>query len=154
MARPNALRALPPAWFRFTEPDDKGKYGDRWFVYDEGTVMRQPARALVELERDLGMPLVEAFNGFRNSTVIGELAVSWIGVRMVDPARAGDFDEYSPQIYMVEWSATEPEPAPKGEEPEATPQRPESNSTTKQDSSSTTSEITGTVALPVLPTVE
>jgi hypothetical protein len=146
MARPNALRALPPTWFRFTDEEDQGKYGTRWYVYDESTIMRKRGRDLVALETDLGMPLVNAMNGFRGSTSLGDLAVTWIGIYLVDPARAGDFNEYNPLTTMIEWTPVNPEPEGKDQTP-----APESDSS---PSSNTILEKTDTVVLPVSPLAE
>jgi hypothetical protein len=154
MRPPNALRALAPVWFRFTDSDDAGKYGDRWYCYDEGALMRKRGRALLELENDLGMPLPAAMNGFRESSTLGELAVSWLGVHEIDPARAGEFDEYNPIVNMIQWTADDPEPVGKDEKPEPTPERPASGSPTTSDSPSMTSAPTDTVALPVMPPAE
>lgn len=156
MARANALRALPKTWFRFTDEEDQGKYGDRWYCYDESALMRSRGRELVELENELGMPLVAAMNGFRASTTLGDLAVTWIGIRSVDSARAGEFDEYNPLVHMIEWTPVNPDPeaGPKDLNPELTPGPPESNSPTRTDSSNMTSETTDTVVLQTLPVAE
>lgn len=154
MATPNALRALGPCWFRFTDPDDVGKYGDGWFKYDEGAILRRRADFLIALETDLGMPVVSVMNGFRSSTVLGDTAVAWIGVREVDPSRAGDFDEFTPMTMLIEWSKTEPEPGPKGEEPAVTLVPEESSSPTPSSSESTNSGPTDTVVLSSMPIAE
>ena len=153
MATLNASRALPPVWFRFTDEQDKGKYGDRWYCYDESVIMRTRGRDLVVLENELGMPLLNAMNGFRDSTALGDLAVTWLGVRALDPARAGDFDEYSPMTNMIEWSSSNPEPEGKGDEPEPTPGPPASTSPMPAPSDSQ-SQKTATVVLPNLPIAE
>jgi hypothetical protein len=31
----NAARALDPLEFRFTDPEDVQRYGDRWYVFDD-----------------------------------------------------------------------------------------------------------------------
>jgi len=155
MRPPNALRALPPAWFRFTDPDDQGKFGDGWFKYDEGFVLRLPARQLIQMEAEMGMPMVAVMNGFRDSTALGELAILWIGVHLTDPARAGDFDEFNPIIGMVQYSADDPEPEGKSESSVNTPERPDSEtSPIPTPSPNTNSEKMDTVVLPAMPIVE
>lgn len=154
MREPNALRALAPVWFRFTDEEDKGKYGDRWYCYDEGQIMLKRGRALVELEHDLGMPLPAAMNGFRDSSALGELCVSWLGVHEIDPARAGDFEDFNPITHLIQWTADNPEPAGKDELPEATLAQPASTSPTPESSPDTTSARTVTVALPAMPVAE
>ena len=152
MARPNAARALSALEFRFTDPDDAGKYGDGWYVYDEGTWLRMRARDLIELERELGMTMVSIMNMFRDGTVLGDLSAAWLGVRATDPARAGEFDEFNPVTMAIEWRTAEGKD-PAGEAP-ATPAEPDSGSSTPSGPQSTTSGTTGSVALPTLPVVE
>ena len=154
MAAPNALRALGPCWFRFTDPEDVGKYGDGWFRYAESEVLRLRAQDLIALETDLGMPIVAVMNGFRDSTVLGDTAVAWMGVRATDPARAGDFDAFNPITMLIEWSHAEPTPGPKDEEPESTLVQVGPPLTTPSDSESTISAPTDTVVLPNLPIAE
>lgn len=151
MATPNALRALGPVWFRFTDPADMAKYGDRWYEYHESKVLRQNARTLIALETDLGMPLVAVMNGFRASTVLGDTAAAWMGVRAVDQERAGDFDQFAPITMMIEWSRTAPEPGPKDEAPASMPEPVESYLPTDGSSESTNSGTTDTVVLSSMP---
>lgn len=110
MREPNAAKALDPIWMRFTDPDDAGKYGDRWYVYDESAIMRMRARAQMEIEGELGFPLASMMNGLRHSTALGELAATWLAVRAIDLARAGDFDDFNPLLSMVQWSVVDPAP--------------------------------------------
>jgi hypothetical protein len=124
-------RLLAPLRFRFTEPEDVERYGPGWFVYDEHKIVRKPARDLVSLEAELGMPLIAAMNGFRQDSALGNLAGCWIAVREVDPERAGPFDDFSPMIMLIAYEsvpAEEAEDAGKAEDPEAdTPAAPDSN---------------------------
>lgn len=154
MATPNALKALGPCWFRFTDPEDQGKYGDGWYKYDESSILRRRADFLIALETDLGMPVVSVMNGFRASTVLGDTAVAWIAVREVDPARAGDFDEFTPITMLIEWSKTEPEPGPKDDAPVGTLPPEELHLPMDGSSESTNSAPTGTVALSNMPIAE
>lgn len=146
MSRPNALKALPPIWFRFTDEQDKKTYGDRWYVYDESELMLTRTQALVLIEDELGMPLPEAMNAFRASSVRGDASASWLGVRRVDRAMAGDFDEFDVITNMIEWTSVDP--APKDEPAEALPDVPPD-----LPSESTTSAPTDTVVLPAMPVV-
>lgn len=117
MGKPTALRALPRIWFRFTDLEDQGKYGDGWFCYNESTILRQRAREQIALETALGMPLVAMMNGFRQDSILGDTAAAWLAVRAIDPARAGDFDEFNPITTLIEWSGDDPAPVGKGEAP-------------------------------------
>lgn len=151
MATPNALRAVGPVWLRFTDPEDMGKYGDGWYRYDEGSVLRLRARDLIELETEIGIPIVALMNGFRESTVLGDTAAAWLAIRAVDPARAGDFDQFNPIVMLIEWSRAKPEPDPKDGEPESSLAPAESSSTTVAPSQSTISDRTDTVVLQSMP---
>lgn len=113
MATPIALRAMGPVWFRFTDPEDVARYGGVWYRYSEEDLVRQRADRLIPLEAEMGMSLVAVMNGFRSSTVLGESAAAWLGVREADSAKAGTFDEFNPITMMIEWSKTAPEPDPK-----------------------------------------
>ena len=151
---PNALKALDPFWLQFTDPEDVGKYGGGWFKYDAGAILRMRAREQVDLEADMGMTLVSLMNSFRESTVLGDLAVSWLAVRAEDPARAGDFDEFNPITSMISWSGEDPESAPKGDAPADTHPVPDTTSALPAHPSDTTSAPMDTVALPTMPVSE
>jgi hypothetical protein len=133
-----ALKALDPIWFRFTDPQDIGKYGEQWMAYDESRLMRLPGRTLLGFEESMDMPLVKVMNEFRKDTTIGDLAVAWLSLAMLDPARAGAWDEFNPIVNLIEWTGTDP--VGKGEGPETAP-----------ESSSTISAPTDTVVLPNMP---
>jgi hypothetical protein len=151
MDRTALFRALPPADFRFTDPGDQGKFGDRWFTYDEAAWLRLPARELIMLEADLGMTLVSAMNGFRMSSVLGDTAVTWLGVRALDPALAGEFDAYNPITMAIEWRAhVEPE----GKDEPATDGPVDSGTPVAGSLPPTISGQTDTVALPIWPAAE
>jgi hypothetical protein len=153
MAAPMALRALPPFWFRFLNEEDQGKYGGDWLKYDEGAILRMRARDQIALETDLGMTLIAMMNGFRQDSILGDTAAAWLGVRAVDPARAGDFDEFNPITTLIEWSKENPDVVPK-DEPANMPAPEESSSPMAYGSSSTTSAPTATVALDIMPVAE
>jgi hypothetical protein len=127
MAAPMALRALPAFWFRFLNEEDQGKYGGDWLKYDEGAILRMRARDQIALETDLGMTLIAMMNGFRQDSILGDTAAAWLGVRAVDPARAGDFDEFNPITTLIEWSKENPDAVPK-DEPANMPAPEESSS--------------------------
>ena len=155
MGKPTALRALPKIWFRFTDEEDQGKYGDGWFCYDESAVLRQRARVQIALETALGMPLVSVMNGFRQDTILGDTAAAWLAVRAVDPARAGDFDEFNPITTLIEWTGDDPAPVGKGEAPpESSPVSEQLPLLTAGRSPNTTSEKTDTVILQTSPIAE
>lgn len=150
----NAIRALDPIWLRFTDPEDVEKYGDRWFKYDEGAILRLRADKLIALETDLGMPLVSLMNGFRGNSALGDTAAAWLAVRSVNFSLAGDFDTFTPVTMAIEWTGSDPEPAPKEESPEPMPPPVDSSSQTSASSPNTTSETTDTVVLQSLPLAE
>jgi hypothetical protein len=101
-----------PYRFRFTEPEDVKQYGDGWFVYDEARVVRLPARSLARYEARIGMPIAQVIDGFRQDSVMGRLAATWLALHMHDPDLAGDFDQYSPVVLLMRF-----EPVPDGELP-------------------------------------
>jgi hypothetical protein len=152
-----ASEVWPALEFRFTEPVDVELYGGGWYRYSEGDLIRKPARELVELEGQLGMPIVDVMNGARMRTLLGNLAAAWIGVRAAEPDLAGDFDDFSPLIMLVDWrpaegkaeAGTEPEPA----EP-AMPEPPATGSPDQSPSRPASSAPTDSVALPTSPVVD
>lgn len=154
MGKPNAEKALGPVYFRFTDPDDAGKYGAGWFCYEEEKVLRKRGHQLIELETDLGMPMVSVMNGFRESTTLGDMAAAWLGVRERDISLAGDFDSFDPIVMAIEWTSEKPEPDPKDEGSDTTPPPQASPDRTLVVLESTTSGLADTVALLSLPTVE
>lgn len=97
---------LKPLQVRFTEPDDIERYGADWHTYDELALVTTPARDLMRLEAELGITLVDAMRGVRESSVLGDTAAAWIAVR------AGgsnvSFEEFSPAIMLAVWR-TKPE---------------------------------------------
>lgn len=149
MAPTNMIKALDPLEFRFTDPDDAGKFGDGWFVYSEADIMRKPARELIELEVAMGLAIVSVMNGMRQGSVIGDTAATWIAVREVDPARAGEFDAFNPITMAIEWRAAEGK-APAAEAA-STPEPQDSGLPVAGHQPDTTSGRTDTVVLQVLP---
>lgn len=98
---------LKPFRLQFTAPADVEKYGDGWYVWDEAVVLALPARELIVIEReiviDLRLRLVDAIQSCRNDGVAGELACSWIAVRLADPNLAGALADYNPAVKAIEW---------------------------------------------------
>lgn len=112
------IEALSDVEFRFTEPEDVAKYGDRWFRYSEKDLIRKPALELAMLEMDLQMTVVAVMNGMRMSTVLGDTAAAWLGVRAADPKLAGEFSAFNPRTMLIEWreAADDPEAASEGKD--------------------------------------
>jgi hypothetical protein len=126
----DARDAMGPLEFQFGAEDDQAKYGDRWFRYDESSIMRLPARTLIELEARMGIPVAQVMNEMRAGSMLGDTAAAWIGVRLVDPGLAGPFDDFNPLSLMIKWEKAsgkadagpvmlpppaEPEPVPDSE---------------------------------------
>jgi hypothetical protein len=138
-----ASEALGPVEFQFTDPDDVARYGDRWYRFSEADLIRRPARELIALEGQLGMPMPDVMNGFRMSSALGDLAAAWIGVRDADPALAGTFGDFNPLTLLITWrtavdegkaeGTTETEDPPNlpdsqaGGSPDPAPSRPETS---------------------------
>ncbi len=122
-------RALAPLQFRFVHDKDVQKYGPDWFRYSEADFIRRPARELIELEGELGMPIVDVMNGVRAGSALGDTAGAWLGVRETDPDLAGPFDEFNPVTMMIEWRGSQADvDTGKGEgttEPDPPPATPE-----------------------------
>lgn len=124
----NVAKALDPLEFRFTEPQDAGKYGDRWYLYDEAYWLRLRARDLMDLESEMDLTMVTVMNGVRARTTLGDTAAAWMSVYRVDPAVAGSFDEFNPVTNLIEWRPAEgkaeavPEAAPADRDETAMPQ--------------------------------
>jgi hypothetical protein len=150
----HASKLLDPVDFRFTDPRDVERYGDRWYRYAEGDLARLPAQTLIGLEAELGMPIVDVMNGMRMSSVLGDTAAAWIGVRDVDPKLAGPFSEFNPITMLIDWrpaSEGKAEGTTAQEELPGLPPPPADGSRPLDRSSPPTSGPTDTVALPTLP---
>lgn len=94
---------LPALRVRFTEPADVAVFGEGWYVYDERAIVRKPARDLIALEEQIGLAMPQVMNEMRRSSVMGDLAGAWIAVREHDPKLAGEFDDFSPLVMLLEW---------------------------------------------------
>lgn len=113
------MRLLPPMRFRFLDDEDKAKYGEDWFVYDESALVRVPARELVEIERQIGMSVRDMLTRGRYQFADAELAGMWVARRLggVDEP----FDKFEPLVLLVDW---EPVPATDDVDPPAQPSSP------------------------------
>jgi hypothetical protein len=148
-----ASRAMGPVEFRFTDPEDVEKYGADWYRTGEEDLIRMRARDLIELETDLGMSIIDAMNGMRMRTTIGELVFAWLGVRAKDEELAGDFDDFNPLTLLITWRPAVDEG--KAPEAEATPQPPADTTPAPEDRSHLeVSEPTDTVVLQTSPIAE
>jgi hypothetical protein len=153
----DASKIYKPVEFRFTDPADVAAYGDQWYRYAEGDLVRKSARELIELEGMLGMPILDVMNGMRASTILGDTACAWLGVRAVDEKLAGSFDDFNPIALLIEWRPEDPGKAKAGTAEEATPdapatpEEPDTDSPVLVRSRTDTSENTDTVVLPTLP---
>jgi hypothetical protein len=161
MSKPNALRALDPLEFRFTDPQDAARYGDGWYLYDEAAFLRLRARDLIAIEGQLGTSMVAVMNGMRASTTLGDTAASWLAVRAVSPSAAGEFDDFNPITNLIEWREAEGKAeAPEVTEPEPVPEQPDTQPLQDPDYPtagrypSTISDRTDTVILQNLPIAE
>lgn len=154
--RTNVDRAYAPMEFRFTEPEDVRRYGDRWYSWDEASIIRLPARDLIRLESELGMPIIDVCNGVRVGSVLGDTAAAWISLHLADPERAGEFDDFNPSTLTIVWRKVEPGKAPAAtadpsEAAPDTPARPDTGSQPVSLSNPGTSGTAPTVALPIMP---
>ena len=145
MTKSIPVKALDPLECRFTDPQDVAKYGERWYTYDESTIVRMKAKELIKLESEIGYPLVSALNGYRRATVFGETFAAWYAVRLYDAELAGDFEEFEPFSLGIIWRI-----------PEEKEEKGKDGSVATQELSlaslpHTNSVKTDTVALPVLP---
>lgn len=154
MRATSASKALDPFWLRFTDEGDVVKYGGQWYLYDESALLLAKAREQMAVEAEMGVPLVAVMNGFRQSTVLGDLAVAWLAVRAVDPAKAGDFDEFSPMVFTIQWTGDDPTPAPKDEAVPETVELPDLALPMDTNSFDTTLAPKDTVVLPIMPATE
>lgn len=137
--RSNADKALDALEFRFTHADDVAAYGDRWYRYAEREIILLPARRLMDIEQMIRMPIVDVMNGIRASTILGDLAGTWLGLHLADPTLAPDFGQYEPHTMWIKWrKADDPKDQPVDGQDRA-PSTPE------------TSVSPDTVVLPTMP---
>lgn len=165
MGKPNALRAMDPLEFRFTDPEDAKKYGTGWWLYDEARYLRMRARDLIALEGEMNLSMVAVMNGMRASSTLGDTAAAWLAIQSVNPGLAGQFDDFNPITNLIEWrdasegkaEAPEAVAAPEDTQPEQVLVHPDTRLPVDPDSPTvgryrpTTSAPMDTVALPNLP---
>lgn len=120
------LPLIPPIRFRFDAEEDVAKYGDGWWVWDEGELTRLPGRELIPLEEAVDMPLVQVIRGMRKGSTVATMAAMWIAMH-----RAGNpvaWDDFSPLVLITTWKAVPA--APLDESPDSgeapTPEPPSS----------------------------
>jgi len=101
--------------FRFTDPADVARFGGDWIVWDEEPALRLPARAIVQLEVELGVRLGRVIALARINDTMANLAAIWLSIRAKDPDAAGPFGDFDVQVYFTEWEEIE------AEESEVTP---------------------------------
>lgn len=141
---------MAPVRFRFTEEGDRERFGDGWYVYAEEDLIRTPAKELMALEREMGNAIAGVMNGMRASTVFGDTACAWLGVRAKDRNLAGPFAEFNPCTMLIEWAKADEdaEDGEPGKEPGPDPVTP------SEPSGEKTSSPEPLVVLPTLPVAE
>lgn len=114
------LPLIPAIRFRFDAEEDVAKYGDGWWVWDEGELTRLPGRELIPLEEAVDMPLVEVIRGTRKGSTVATMAAMWIAMH-----RAGNpvaWDDFSPLVLITTWEAVPLDESPdSGEAPTPEP---------------------------------
>lgn len=159
----NKKALLAPLQVRFTEPADVELYGDDWFTYDELMLVTTPARDLMRLEAQLGLPLVDVMAGVRASSVLGDTAAAWVALHQA--GRDVPWESFTPAIMLAEWrKAPEPvadeDPKDPGVVSLPTPEDLVSEAPefleTAPDSAPTSSDTApvDTVVLPIMPEAE
>ncbi len=94
---------LPPVRFRFAE-EDRERYGDGWWDFDEAKLLRLRSRELIAIDdalRDeLGMNMLGILQAFLLGDTRGALGVMWMARRMggVDEPLA----EFDPLPHLAE----------------------------------------------------
>lgn len=94
------MRLLPAMRFRPAEPD-RERYGDGWTTYDEAALTRQPARELIAIEREIGMPILDMLTRARQGHVDATLAATWVARRLAGAVEP--YDQYDPLVLLMEW---------------------------------------------------
>lgn len=94
------MRLLPPIRFQFCA-DDRAEYGDGWTVYDESTLLRIPARELVDIERQIGMPVLVMMQRARQNYTDANQAAMWVARRAAGDQRP--FAEFQPLVLLADW---------------------------------------------------
>lgn len=124
---------LAPHRFQFTYPADAKTYGnpadpEGWWLYDETAITALSFDSLIEIEGELyPLTLFGAMQGFRDQTILGIHAVTWLTIHLSNPDIAGPYKGFTPRDVLVHV-----EVAPN---PEATPDADPLDSTTSGSSS-------------------
>lgn len=109
---------IKPLRFRFTDPQDIADYGERWWSYDESAIIGHRARTLMALEQEIGAPVADVFAGFRASSAFGDLAGTWLAMKL-DPDfgdKIPDFEDYNPIVMKIEFRVVPDEDLEPGKE--------------------------------------
>jgi hypothetical protein len=96
---------LKPLRFRFEHPDDVAIYGDGWHVYDEPAIADLPGRELIALETQVGTPMPVVMEGVRVSSSFGDLAATWVSLKMEDHPKCPPFAEFNVHTMLTDWEA-------------------------------------------------
>lgn len=94
------MKLLPPMRFRLDESDHE-QYGADWCVYDEAAMLRVPARELVDIERRIGMPLVQMIERARAGYTDATLAALWVARRLA--GHDEPFADFAPLALLARW---------------------------------------------------
>ena len=120
------MKLWPPLRFRFHE-DDRERYGDDWYVYDEAALLRIPAPELVEIEQTVGMSVPTMLMRARQNFTDANLAATWVARRLAGVKEP--FAKYQPLVLLIDWEKVpRPKPAGKAAGDDANP--PERTSST------------------------
>lgn len=111
------VSVIAPVQIRFLDPADVAAYGDGWHLYDEAALVRLPARQLVALEQACGYSVRTMMAELRRHTVMGDLLVAWCALYLEDPALAGNFEDFTPLTFAIEWRRAEFDDLGKGDAP-------------------------------------
>jgi hypothetical protein len=91
--------------FTFTTESDVKAYGAGPHLYDEYQIVALPARTLVELETATGITAAAMLNGVRISSAMGDLAATWVALKLAGGDGLPDFADYNPAVMTIEWAA-------------------------------------------------
>lgn len=140
---------LRPIQVRFTEPADVEAYGDGWHTYDELQMITLPARVLIPLENEIGVPLPEVMTGVRVSSVFGDTAAAWLALRF--EGHAVPFAEFNPVITLATWRRKPAEAEAPGKDEEPTPESADPPAPAPSPIQVNSSDPLDIVSLPIMP---
>lgn len=110
------MQLLPPLRFRLHE-DDHEQYGADWYLYDEAAIMRLPVGELRDIERAVGMSLIEVMNRGRQGFVDGTLAQMWVARHLAGVVEP--FADFAPLVMLADWEPIRRRAAVDADPPEA-----------------------------------